>query len=300
MGFPAYRDLLESGELERRVRDAYACLPHCTLCPRSCGVDRTRGERGFCGGGAVSRVSSFGPHFGEESPLVGRHGSGTIFFAGCNLKCCFCQNYDISHLGHGREATPDDLAAMMRSLQDAGCHNINFVTPTHYIPQMLSAVHIAARDGLSVPIVYNCGGYEDVGALSLLKGVVDIYMPDFKFWSEEPAGRYCNAHDYRETAKLALAQMQAQVGDLIIKDGIAVRGLLIRHLVMPGGVEDARKIFEFIAGDISPRAFVNVMAQYRPCYRAGEFEGISERLGGEEFRKAREAARRAGLERVYH
>jgi putative pyruvate formate lyase activating enzyme len=300
MGFPAYRDLLHSGQLEKRVREAYACLSRCTLCPRSCSVDRTAGEHGFCGGGALAGVSSFGPHFGEESPLVGRHGSGTIFFAGCNLKCCFCQNYEISHLGHGRDTEPADIAGMMRGLEDAGCHNINFVTPTHYIPQMLSAIHIAAQEGLSVPIVYNCGGYEDVGALGLLKGVVDIYMPDFKFWSEEAAGKYCNAPDYREVAKLALAEMQAQVGDLIIKDGIALRGLLIRHLVMPGGLEDSRKIFEFIAHDVSPRAFVNVMAQYRPCYRAGEFDAISERLGGGEFRQALEAARHAGLERVYH
>ena len=300
MGFPAYRDLLENGELERRASDADALLSHCTLCPRHCGVDRERGEMGFCGGGVLARVSSVGPHFGEEAPLVGRHGSGTIFFAGCNLKCCFCQNYDISHLGHGTDVTSEEIAAMMQSLEDRGCHNINLVTPTHYIPQLLHAVHIAARRGLSLPIVFNCGGYEDVEALKLLDGVVDIYMPDFKFWNEEPARRYCDAPDYRDRAAAALAEMQAQVGDLLIRDGIALRGLLIRHLVMPGGTEDSRKVFEFIARDISKTAFVNVMGQYRPCHRADEFEEISHRPGSGELRAALEAAREAGLERVYH
>ena len=251
MGFPAYRDLLESGDLEKRVRDANALLSSCTLCPRHCGVDRTAGEIGFCGGGLLPRVSSFGPHFGEESPLVGRHGSGTVFLAGCNLKCCFCQNFDISHLGRGGDVTPSDLASMMHSLQDSGCKNINFVTPTHYMPQVLSAIYIAARNGLSVPIVYNCGGYEDVGALRLLRGVIDIYMPDFKFWSEEAARKYCDAPDYREKATLALAEMHAQVGDLEVKDGDALRGLIIRHLVMPGWLDDSRNIFEFIADNLS-------------------------------------------------
>jgi len=275
-------------------------LSRCTLCPRSCGVDRLKGERGYCGGGALAVVASFGPHFGEESPLVGTYGSGTIFFAGCNLKCCFCQNHDISHGGRGREVEPEELAAMMRGLEREGCHNINFVTPTHYVPQMLEATLMAAREGLSVPIVYNCGGYEDVEALRLLGGVVDIYMPDFKFWDDEPARTYLGAADYREVATRALAEMQNQVGDLIIRDGIAIRGLLIRHLVMPGGLSDADKIFEFIAGELSPRAFVNVMAQYRPCYKSGEFEEIAGRLSRREFEAALEAAHQAGLERVYH
>ena len=300
MGFPAYRDLLESGDLEKRVRDANALLSSCTLCPRHCGVDRTAGEIGFCGGGLLPRVSSFGPHFGEESPLVGRHGSGTVFLAGCNLKCCFCQNFDISHLGRGGDVTPSDLASMMHSLQDSGCKNINFVTPTHYMPQVLSAIYIAARNGLSVPIVYNCGGYEDVGALRLLRGVIDIYMPDFKFWSEEAARKYCDAPDYREKATLALAEMQAQVGDLEVKDGDALRGLIIRHLVMPGWLDDSRNIFEFIADNLSSAAFVNVMAQYRPCHKAGEFEEISKRPAREDFKAALQAAHDAGLERIYH
>jgi len=275
-------------------------LSNCTLCPRRCGVDRLKGERGYCGGGALAAVASFGPHFGEESPLVGTRGSGTIFFAGCNLKCCFCQNYDISHGARGRETGPEDLAAIMLELERGGCHNINFVTPTHYIPQMLEATLIAARDGLSAPIVYNCGGYEDVDALKLLGGVVDIYMPDFKFWDAEPARAYLGAADYREVATRALAEMQSQVGDLIIEKGIAVRGLLIRHLVMPWGLANARRIFEHIARELSPRAFVNVMAQYRPCYKSGEFEEIAGRLSRREFEAALEAAHEAGLERVYH
>jgi putative pyruvate formate lyase activating enzyme len=300
MGFPAYRKLLDSGELQRRAQESKALISNCNLCPRACGVDRARGELGFCGGGALARVASFGPHFGEESPLVGTHGSGTIFFAGCNLKCCFCQNFDISHEGHGRDARPEDLAAMMLGLEEGGCHNINLVTPTHYIPQILSAALIAAREGLSVPIVYNCGGYEDVHALRLLEGVVDIYMPDFKFWSEAPARTYCGAPDYRAVASRAMVEMQRQVGDLIISGGIARRGLLIRHLVMPGGLEESQRIFEFIARRISPRAFVNVMAQYRPCYRAGEHAEIAGRLSGADFKAALEAASRSGLERVYH
>jgi putative pyruvate formate lyase activating enzyme len=300
MGFPAYRDLLESGELEQRVRDAYALLTSCELCPRICGVDRTSGETGFCRAGVLPRVSSFGPHYGEETPLVGRHGSGTIFFTGCNLGCCFCQNYSISHEDEGQEVSPEDLAAMMHGLEEAGCHNINLVTPTHYMPQILNAVWIASRQGLGLPLVYNCGGYENVSALKFLNGVVDIYMPDFKFWNEKPAGDYCGAPDYREKAMLALAEMQRQVGDLVVEDGIARRGLLVRHLVMPGGLDDARAIFRFISEEISPRAFVNVMAQYRPCYRAGEYPAIARRPDAAELEHALEAARMAGLERAYH
>jgi putative pyruvate formate lyase activating enzyme len=299
MGFPAYRDLLENGVLQARVREAYEILSCCTLCPRACRVDRTRGERGYCDGGSLPRVSSYGPHFGEEAPLVGRRGSGTIFFAGCNLKCCFCQNYDISHHGEGRDVDPRDLASMMLALEESGCHNVNLVTPTHYLPQILKAILIAAGEGLSVPVVYNCGGYEDAGAIALLDGVVDIYMPDFKFWSEERARRFCDAPDYREVASRALVAMQAQVGDLIIENGIARRGLLVRHLVMPGGGSDAAKIFGFIAREISAQAFVNVMSQYRPCYRAGEFPEIGDRLASREFKAALAAARESGLERVY-
>jgi putative pyruvate formate lyase activating enzyme len=300
MGYPAYRDLIESGELSRRVKTAHEILKRCTLCPRYCEVNRLKGELGFCGGGAVAKVASFGPHFGEEQPLVGMHGSGTIFFSGCNLKCCFCQNYDISHMGGGREAAGEEIGGMMLRLEAGGCHNINFVTPTHYLPQMLAAIEMAAAGGLSVPIVYNCGAYEDIAALELLDGVVDIYMPDFKFWREEPASDYCGAPDYRDVAKRALAEMQRQVGDLIIEGGIALRGLLIRHLVMPGGTRDAAAIFDFIAREISPRAFVNVMDQYRPCYRSGEHEEIASRPSRAEFEEALSAARRSGLERVYH
>lgn len=300
MGYPAYRDLIESGELGRRVKRAHDILSRCTLCPRRCEVDRLKGEMGFCGAGAMAKVASFGPHFGEEGPLVGTHGSGTIFFSGCNLKCCFCQNYDISHLGGGREVGREDVAGMMLKLEERGCHNINLVTPTHFLPQALAAIETAGAGGLSIPIVYNCGGYEDVKALELLDGVVDIYMPDFKFWREEPARVYCDAPDYRDVARIALAEMQRQVGDLVIKDGIAFRGLLIRHLVMPGSSRDAADIFEFIAEQISPRAFVNVMAQYRPCYRADEHDEIASPLARSEFEEALTAARRSGLERIYH
>ena len=297
-GYPIYSGLIP-GELARRIERGSRMLAACSLCPRLCGIDRRRGEHGFCKGGFLPRVSSFGPHFGEEACLVGTKGSGTIFFTGCNLQCCFCQNYEISHYLQGKETTAADLAATMLRLEQLGCHNINLVTPTHFTPQIVEAIAVAAGQGLSLPIVYNCGGYEALETLRLLEGMVDIYMPDFKFWNEGSAVRYCGARDYPEAARVAIREMHRQVGDLEIRGGLARRGLLVRHLVMPGLVEEAKAIFGFLAGEISKDTFVNVMDQYRPCYRADRFPEIGRRLTGGQFEEALELAAAAGLTRIY-
>ncbi|HAY37996.1 MAG TPA: radical SAM protein, partial [Desulfobacteraceae bacterium] len=224
---PAYIETFKKGLLAEKIETAYKILKSCTLCPRQCKVDRLAGETGVCKTGKKAYVSSFNAHFGEEGPLVGTHGSGTIFFTHCNLLCIFCQNYDISHLGHGEEISNEQLAGMMLHLQNKGCHNINFVTPSHVVPQILSAVENAISEGLSVPLVYNTGGYDSVQTLKLLEGVFDIYMPDFKFWDPEIAKTTCNAKDYPEITQKALIEMHRQVGDLLIDDrGIAKRGIL--------------------------------------------------------------------------
>ena len=297
--YPSYRRLLTSGGLVDVLARAEVKLTRCDLCPRECGVDRTAGEVGFCGAAMSPKVASYGPHYGEERPLVGQHGSGTIFLSGCNLGCCFCQNYEISHLGEGREVSVEDLSLMMLELERAGCHNINFVTPTHFVPQIMRAVMAAAKAGLSVPIVYNCGGYESVETLRLLENIVDIYMPDLKFLTAASSEKYCGAPDYPDVSKRAIKEMHRQVGDLIVKNGLAKRGLLVRHLVMPGQLDDSKLVFEFLATEISPETFVNVMDQYRPCFDAGRFPEIAVRLDGGQFRSALEAARESGLKRVY-
>jgi len=299
MARPGYLDLLDTGELAQRAREARARLERCSLCPRECGVDRLAGVRGFCRTGEQAVVASYGPHFGEESVLVGRCGSGTIFFSFCNLGCLFCQNYELSHLGEGVETSSRELAAMMLSLKKQGCHNINLVTPSHVVPQVLEALVIAAGQGLDLPLVYNSSGYDSLATLRLLKGVVDVYMPDFKFWSAESSKKYLAAPDYPERAREAIREMYRQVGDLEVgEDGIAVRGLLVRHLVMPGGVEESRRIFEFIAREISPATYVNVMGQYRPCGEALSHPPLDRPVSGEEHRAALEAAKDAGLIRL--
>lgn len=296
---PAYLKAKESGLLDRRAEEARALLEGCAVCPRKCGVNRLAGETGVCKTGENAEVSSYSPHFGEEAPLVGKNGSGTIFFTHCNLMCNFCQNFDISHLGDGAEATPGRLAAVMLALQEQGCHNINFVTPTHVTPQILAALSIAVENGLDVPLVYNCGGYERVETLRLLDGIVDIYMPDFKFQDKEPAEQTCCAPDYPETARAALLEMHRQVGDLTIdKRGIAVRGLLVRHLVMPGGMAGTREAMRFIAQRISKNTYVNVMPQYRPCGRAAETPGLNRMITAGEFETALKLAREEGVTRL--
>ncbi|MCX5852634.1 MAG: radical SAM protein [Deltaproteobacteria bacterium] len=299
MGEPSYLALHREGTLKKRVDEALACLKECRLCPRECGIDRLADERGFCGTGRYAKVASAGPHFGEETPLVGRGGSGTIFFSSCNLLCSFCQNYDISHLKEGVEVDAGDLALMMMRLSRSGCHNINFVTPTHVVPQILEGLLAAVEHGISVPLVYNTGGYDSVETLKLLDGVIDIYMPDFKFWYASRAERFCRASDYRERAIDAIREMHRQVGDLVLDaGGIAERGLLVRHLVMPNDVAGTGEVMKFLAGRISPDTYVNVMDQYRPCFRADTDAMINRPVTGAEFRRAVEAAREAGLTRL--
>jgi putative pyruvate formate lyase activating enzyme len=296
---PAYLEAQQRGGLEERIQAAYDILNQCTLCPRNCLVDRHHGERGLCRTGDEPVVSSYSPHFGEEDPLVGRRGSGTIFFAHCNLYCLFCQNYEISHGGEGEEITARVLAAIMIQLQNQGCHNINFVTPSHQVYQILAALPRAIDGGLNLPLVYNTGGYDAVETLRLLDGVVDIYMPDFKFWDPQVAARLCQAADYPERAREALREMHRQVGDLVMDEaGVARRGLLVRHLVLPDNLAGTKECMEFLAREISPDTYVNVMGQYRPCGRAGEDPSLSRFLTPQEHREAQIAARRAGLTRL--
>ena len=297
--YPAYLRLIERGELRARIERLIAVLESCVLCPRRCSVNRLRDETGVCRIGRHAFVSSAHPHFGEESPLVGTRGSGTIFFSGCNLKCLFCQNYEISHFVAGRSVSAEELASLMLRIQEIGCHNLNLVTPTHVVPQILEALEAAAGEGFSLPIVYNTGGYDSIEVIRLLDGVVDIYMPDIKFLSAEAAKRYCDAEDYPAVIREIVREMHRQVGDLVISpEGIAVHGLLVRHLVMPGMLDDTKAIVEFIANDISKDTYMNVMRQYRPEYRSNEFPRLDEALSRKEWREAIALAREAGLHRL--
>ncbi len=299
MSEPSYLKLYREGVLQERAREAVARLRECRLCPRDCKVNRLENEQGVCKTGRRATVSSFGPHYGEESPLVGSHGSGTVFLSSCNLLCTFCQNYDISHLWEGAEVGPGKLAAVMLPLARGGCHNINFVTPSHVVPQILEALIPAVAGGLDVPLVYNTGGYDSVETLKLLDGVVDIYMPGFKFWDNEWAKRFCRAGDYRERAVEAIREMHRQVGDLEIDDsGVATRGLLIRHLVMPGDAAGTEEVMRFLASEISRHTYVNVMDQYRPCGMADRDAAINRKITRKEYEQALEMARQAGLYRL--
>jgi len=296
---PAYINLFETGELEHRVAEAYEMLKGCKLCARECGVNRLEGDKGFCKSGKLAMVSSVGPHFGEEPPLVGRHGSGTIFLTNCNLGCVFCQNYDISQLGDGKEADSAYLAHAMLSLQNMGCHNINFVTPTHYVPQILDALLIAVKDGLNVPLVYNCGGYESLNTLKLLDGIFDIYMPDIKYGDNNMAKKYSQAPNYFDIAKSVIIEMHRQVGDLMVnKQGIAEKGLLIRHLIMPNGLAGTDKVVEFVA-KLSKNSYINIMAQYRPQYKASSYPELNRRITTDEYVDAILRAEKSGLTRGF-
>ncbi len=287
-----------------RLRDVaeelFESLSRCRLCPRTCEVNRLKGERGYCGADADLVVSSYGPHFGEEPPLVGVGGSGTIFLTFCSLKCVFCQNYDISHLGYGEIVSCDDMAEVMLYLQRRGCHNINFVTPTHYLPHILVSVYKAAVRGLRLPLVYNCGGYESADVIEKLSGLIDIYMPDIKFFDRNACERYMNAPDYPDVVKEVVKKMHSQVGDLVIEDGIAVKGLLVRHLVMPGYVEDSKKIMDFISKELSPNTYVNIMDQYRPLFRAHEFKEIARKPTYSEYMEVVSYAESIGLRRGFN
>ena len=298
---PSYISLYESGELQERIAELEQMLQPCHLCPRRCLVERKDSKVGVCQALSELVVSSAFPHFGEEPPLVGFHGSGTIFLSHCNLRCVFCQNYEISHLGEGGQVSTEQLAAMMIQLQQFGCHNINFVTPTHYTPQIIAALPKAIELGLEIPLVYNCGGYESVETLRLLEGIIDIYMPDFKYSDAAAARRYSNAPDYFEIAKAAVAEMHRQVGVLQLNEqGIAVRGLLIRHLVMPNQVVGSKEILQFIAQQLSPDSYVNIMDQYRPCYKAVHFPEINRRITQKEYDEVIRWALDAGLHRGFY
>jgi putative pyruvate formate lyase activating enzyme len=297
---PAYLSLHESGELARRADAALAHLKRCDLCASGCHVNRLLSTKGaVCRTGERAVVYSCGPHHGEERPLVGRSGSGTIFFSWCNLRCVFCQNWEISRKGQGREVDAEELADMMLELQEMGCHNINFVTPSHVVAQILAAISLAAGQGLRLPLVFNSGGYDSPEALALLDGVVDIYMPDMKFADSLIARKYLGVGDYAEVNRAAVREMHRQVGDLVQDEaGVALRGLLIRHLVLPENLAGTDRILAFIAREISPDTYLNLMDQYRPCYRADEFPPLNRRPTRAEYRAARDLAKEYGLHRL--
>lgn len=296
----AYRRLLTSGELDDRVRLATELLRHCSLCGRACEVDRiAHPEDAGCRTGARAVVDGVGAHHGEEPPLTGTRGSGTIFFSWCNLRCRFCQNWEISQLGIGREVDAADLADMMLELQALGCHNVNLVSPTHVVPQVLEALALAARDGLRLPIVYNTGGYDSAETLRLLDGVIDIYMPDMKYGDSRTAMRTSGISRYVEVNQAAVREMHRQVGDLVVDErGLAVRGLLVRHLVLPGGLAGTEEVVRFLATEISRETYLNLMDQYRPAYRASEIPELDRRISRDEFEQAVALARRYGLTRL--
>ncbi|MEB2307751.1 MAG: radical SAM protein [Candidatus Brocadiaceae bacterium] len=296
---PRYISLYRTGSLDERIEEARKLLHDCQICPRRCRVNRYKNELGVCGIGKLPKISSYNPHFGEEPPLVGAHGSGTIFITSCNLGCVFCQNYDISHLRDGYEVSFERLAQMMIELQNRGCHNINFVTPTHVVPHILEALPIAIREGLRIPLVYNTGGYDLVETLQLLDGVFDIYMPDFKFSDSDVAAKWCRARDYPQVVMEAIREMHRQVGDLVVNArGIAERGLIVRHLVMPNGLAGTRKVMQFLAQKISSHTYVNIMDQYHPCGLARKYPEINRRINEKEFEDALRIACEEGITRL--
>ena len=301
---PAYCALQRSGEIAERAAAALRELEDCCACPRNCHVNRLENETKVCRTGRYARVASAFPHLGEEDCLRGWNGSGTIFFGSCNLKCVFCQNWDISQREAGREYPSEGIADLMLALQQRGCHNINFVTPEHVAPQVIGAIAAAAARGLRLPIVYNTSAYDAVRSLKLLDGLVDIYMPDFKFWRRESARRLVKAKDYPERAREAILEMHRQVGPLKFgPDGVARRGVLVRHLVMPGQLDETEAIFRWLAREVSPDTFVNIMGQYRPAYGVGErgrdgdamYDEINRRPAPDDIPRAYDAALRAGL-----
>lgn len=296
-----YVALFESGELAKRIDRANDLLKSCTVCPRHCKVNRISNDKGFCKTGHLPVIASYGPHFGEEPPLVGHNGSGTIFVSHCNLSCCFCQNYDISQCGIGKETSADTLAGMMVQLQSQGCHNINIVTPSHIVPQLLSSIGIAVERGLDIPLVYNSGGYDSTYMLRLLDGVIDIYMPDAKYGSNDVALTLSDAPHYVDFMKSAIREMHRQVGNLVIEEGVATRGLIIRHLVLPDNLSGSDKILPWIAEEISRDTYVNIMDQYHPSWHTSNNDmkslpaSLKRRITAGEYRFAISCAQNCGL-----
>ncbi len=298
---PAYLSLLESGELKSRVARAVETLRCCTGCPRDCRADRLHDKFAVCRTGRYAVVASHSPHHGEENSLSGWRGSGTIFFSGCNLRCVFCQNFEISWQLRGTPAPPERLAAMMLELQDDGCHNINFVTPEHVVPQIIEALPLAIEKGFHLPLVYNTSAYDSTESLELLDGIIDIYMPDFKYWDCELARKYSRAPDYPPVARRVIKEMHRQVGDLVLDEhGLAKHGLLIRHLVMPRDIAGTRQVMNWIAQELSPTTYINLMSQYYPAGKVTdqEYAELGRRVTPAEYEQALEEARRAGLKRL--
>ena len=296
----AYLRLEQTGELAGRTRKLYSVFRSCRLCPRQCGVDRLKGEKGVCSSTSRAKVYSTHPHFGEEKPLVGRGGSGTIFFSNCNLLCVFCQNWEINHRGDGSFVSDETIGRLMVELQEAGCHNINLVTPTHCLPNIIQGLRTAIRRGLRVPIVYNCGGYEPLEIVRMLNGIVDIYLPDYKYSDGAMSRKYSSgAEDYPEVAAAAIEEMHRQVGELVVDErGVALRGLIIRHLVLPHNIAGTDKFVRFVANRLTPSTYVNIMAQYRPEHRARDFPELSRSITRDEYQQAIRWAREAGLTRL--
>ena len=297
---PVYRSL-PSSAFKRRVETLWSRYGECDLCAYDCGVDRTAGKLGTCQVDDTAHVSSYFPHFGEEDCLRGHNGSGTIFLANCNMKCVFCQNFETSHQAMGEPVTPDEIASMALELQARGCHNINFVSPTHHSPHLVEAIRIARERGLDLPVVWNCGGYERVEILKYLDGIVDIYMPDVKWADDRSAALYSKAPGYWSNIQESLHEMHRQVGDLRMSDGLATGGLLVRHLVMPNHVDGGKRVLEFIADELSRDTFVNLMAQYQPHYKARTEEfyaDIGRRITSEEYDTLVEHGRDLGLNRL--
>ena len=297
--YPSYLNLKKK-ELKRRIERLFKILESCEICPRKCHVNRLKGEKGYCQLGYLPMVSAYHPHFGEETPLVGKYGSGTIFMTSCNLSCVYCQNYEISQLRIGEEVSFERLAEMMIELQNLGCHNINFVTPTPQVPAILKSLEIAIEKGLKIPLVYNTSSYDSLEVLKLLDGIVDIYLPDARYSDDKIALKYSNAPNYFEIMKAAIKEMHRQVGDLVInEEGIAIRGLIVRHLDLPNKLAGSEKIFEFIAKEISKNTFLNIMDQYWPAYKTYQYPELSRGITKEEFQEAINLAKKFGLKRIY-
>ena len=296
---PAYLKLLRSGELSIRAQKAYQMLENCCLCAQNCGVNRLDGVLGICRTGMRAKISSYGPHLGEEKPLRGWRGSGTIFFSRCNMHCQYCQNYDISQTDHGYEVETEELATIMLELQSLGCHNINFVSPSHVVAQILAGVLIAAQAGLHLPLVYNTGGYDSLESLKLLDGVIDIYMPDMKYASAQIGRHYSKVRNYPQINQQAILEMHRQVGDLYIDEkGLAKRGLLIRHLVLPHGLAGTQETMKFISEKISVNTYVNIMDQYHPAYNARRYPKLARPITSEEYQHAEKIALDVVLKRL--
>lgn len=289
--------MIDLAELKLRAADAHICLKSCDLCPRRCKADRLGGQVGFCRSGALPIVSSYNLHHGEEPPISGERGSGTIFFTNCNMRCIYCQNYPISQLGHGRGVSEAELAAMMISLQKRGAHNINLVTPSHFVAQIIGALAIASDRGLSIPIVYNTSSYDSLEALRLLDGVIDVYLADFRYWDAAAAQRYSSATDYPQVARTAIAEMHRQVGDLALdEEGVARRGLIVRHLVLPGHIAGTGQVMRYLMENISPGLHISLMDQYFPAHKAKKFQEINRKITPEEYNEALFEAEAAGVE----